>query len=172
LRTYTPSRRRTHAVVTLGARLDSSFADGSCLMPMTTTASTTRTSIMAPPTMRYKMASISFRSLCRRCDAWTWPQREPTPRREHASSLGADRGCGRADLCERSMYGTTGAAGWGPHHLGRERPTIADESSDEVRMHGDPSTEVRASPGRRTRCCASQDAPQCQDVVTTRQNPR
>lgn len=69
----------------------------------------------------------------------------------------------------RSNYGTTAGVGWDRTTFA-EHAAIVDESGDEVRVHGDPSTEVRASPGRRIRCRVSQDAPQCQDTVTTRQD--
>ena len=77
LRTYTPSKRRASVAIRCGARLVSSCVDGSCLMPTTTTASTTKTSPMTA-TARINMAGISAQLLTDKDGASTG-QRKYTP---------------------------------------------------------------------------------------------
>ena len=67
LRTYTPSKRRASVAIRRGARLVSSCVDGSCLIPTTTTASTTKTSPMTA-TARINMAGINAQLLTDRTE--------------------------------------------------------------------------------------------------------
>ena len=117
LRTYTPSRRRTHAVMALGGWLVSSCACGSCLIAATTTTSRSRTSPTAPATRRNRMASISFWPPFRGRGGSMRPQRGSTAGREQVGLLDARRRFGSSGLCDaarscgQGTYGTDGGAG-------------------------------------------------------------
>jgi hypothetical protein len=67
LRTCTPIKRRASVAIRRGACLVSSCVDGSCLIPTTTTASTTKTSPMTA-TARINIAGINAQLLTDRTE--------------------------------------------------------------------------------------------------------